>query len=75
MLRIYIIIQLIKLDERENWEAAVPTYYLSLFRMGLFGASRGWGAKSPPPPLKSIAHFLEWWNLRCTLSKEDPKNI
>ena len=38
---------------------------LTLFRMGLFGATHGWGAKkSPPPPsLKSVTHILQWWNL------------
>ena len=31
-------------------------WFLSLFRMGIFGAAHGWGPKRPLPPLPKICH-------------------
>ena len=36
---------------------------LTLFRMGIFGASYGWGGQKGPPSLKSVTNILQWWNL------------
>ena len=33
------------------------SWYLTLNRMGLFGAAYGWGAKRPPS-MKSVTHIL-----------------
>ena len=51
-------------------KACLDIIFLTLFRMGLFGAAYGWVGrqKAPPPPprslsLKSVTHFLHWWNL------------
>ena len=30
--------------------------FLTLFRMGFFGAAHGWGGKKAPPPLPKICH-------------------
>ena len=37
--------------------------FLTLFRMGLFGAAHGWRWAKRPPSLKSVIHILHWWNL------------
>ena len=48
--------------------------FLTLFRMGFFGAAHGRG--QGPPSLKSVTHILQWWNLsQLYLTKNDPKNI
>ena len=45
---------------------------LTLSRMGSFWAAHGWGAGGQTPPplplpyLKSVTHFLQWWNLAVT---------
>ena len=38
---------------------------LTLFRMGIFGATHRWGggATKRPPSLNSVAHILQGWNL------------
>ena len=38
---------------------------LTLFRMGIFGASHGsgGGGAKRPPSLKSVTHILQWWIL------------
>ena len=39
--------------------------FLTLFRIGLFGAAYGWerSQKAPSPSLKSVTHILQWWKL------------
>ena len=32
--------------------------FLTLFRMGFFGAAHGWGGA---PSLQSVTHILQWW--------------
>ena len=41
------------------------SFFLTLFRMGLFGAAHGWWGPKKPHSLKSITHtrILQWWNL------------
>ena len=59
----------------------ICTYFswsiLTLFRMGFFGATHGWGGgQKGPPSLKPVTHILKGWNWHSdTLPKEDPKNI
>ena len=38
------------------------SHILTLFRMGFFGATHGWGRPKRPPSLKSVTHILQWWN-------------
>ena len=54
----------------------IMSCYLTLFRMGLFGAAHGWG-EGGPLSLKSSAHILQWWNVGqfYTLPKKDSKYI
>ena len=44
--------------EKLFWRSSL----LTLFRMGFFGAAHGWGTKRTSC-LKSVPHFLKWWNL------------
>ena len=50
--------------------------FLTLFRMGLFGAAHGWvgGKKLPPPSQTSVTRIWndEVWH-RYALPKSDPK--
>ena len=37
---------------------------LTLFRMGIFGTTHGWGVEQKATPsLKSVTRILQWWNL------------
>ena len=49
---------------------------LTLFRMGIFGAARGWGQPKSAPSVKSVTHIHndETWH-SYTLPKEEPKDI
>ena len=45
------------------------SYYLSLFRMGLFGAAHGWGGGRKHPPPLNLSHIFykdETWQLHLT---------
>ena len=52
-------------------------YFLTLFRMGIFGAAHGcWGVPKNTPSLKSVRHILQWWNLAVIpYLKKIQKNI
>ena len=50
--------------------------FLTLFKMGLFGAAHGWREAQKAPPLENLSHIFyigeSWYTY--TLTKEDPKN-
>ena len=51
--------------------------FLTLFRMGLFGAAHKWGGGAKRSPLSKICHISyndETWH-SYTLPKEDPKTV
>ena len=53
-----------RLLDKVVWE--MPTLQmLTLFRMGIFGAARGWRKepKKGSPYLKFVTHIPQWWNL------------
>ena len=58
-------------------QASKTDEYLTLFRMGLFGAGHGSGGAKSPPPFWNLSHIPnnnETWHTDI-LPKEDPKNI
>ena len=52
-------------------------YFLTLFRMGFFGAAHKWGGGQKGPPLPKICRKYPTMMKQqsYTLPKEDPKNI
>ena len=50
----------------KSWDLDCLWFYLTLFRMGFFGAAHRWGGrgqKGPPSSLKSATHILQWGKL------------